>query len=1063
MKKRERFFTTFVCLLAMSYMSLVIEAQPRRPQSSSVREMQAQSILDATGIKGGLVVHIGCADAKLTTELYANERYLVHGLDTDADNVKKARDYIKSLGLYGKVSVEQFAGNRLPYTDNLVNLIVSENPGNVLMNEVMRVLCPNGVAYIKTDGKWTKTVKPRSKDIDEWTHYLHDASNNAVANDTHVGPPRYLQWIGKPKFARAHEQLASLSSAVTGGGRLFYIIDEGPQADVRLPSEWYLAARDAFNGVNLWKKRIGVWADQLRRFRSGPPDLAFRLVTGNERVYVTLEIGAPVSVLDAATGETLWVYKGTDNTRQIICVDNKLLMLIDTAPQTTNQIESEIRRGLKPAPGLRAIVAADASSENILWRKDIESLVHPTLAAQNKRLFYQTQNNLFCVNMDTGDELWHTPIKMELKGHEVGWESPTLVVQDGIVYYADFKRITAFSTEDGRSLWSGSAWPGYNSPPDIFVIDGLVWTKGRQVQRIGIDALTGTPKKEIASVKGYMHHRCYRNKATNRFLLLGNQGVQFIDISSGEIWQNYWVRGTCQYGIIPANGLLYIPPDSCACNLKTKLNGFYALTANREPLSKSLKNVRLEKGPAYGQISNRTSSEFGAWPTYRHDTMRSGMTKARVPNQLKRLWQADIGGRLSSVTSAGGMVFVSSIDTHTVHALDGRDGSKLWGYTADGRVDSPPTVYNRLVLFGSADGWVYALRASDGKLIWRFRAAPEDRRTFVNGQLESVWPVHGSVLVKDDVLIVTAGRSSYIDGGIYVYRLEPETGRKISETVIYSPEAGTGKQPREGGKEMRGVLSDILSTYNEDVYMRHMKVDFAMASETGTGVHLFTPIGFLDDTWWHRAYWVVNDEFLSHWSAWWKVGNIVPSGRILSYNESSVFGYGRDQYPKGNTGQWRGGEKYQLFAFDRDPGRKDKGTKQAAKQVAKKKRRTSTLSTLEYRWNVQVPFFVTAMVVADKTMFIAGPPDIIRTKGTSGEEALVLANPQEALAAWKGKEGGTLWAVSISNGKKLADYKLDSQPVFDGMAAANNRLYLANKNGRIICFAGRAPALREPK
>ncbi|GAI11496.1 unnamed protein product, partial [marine sediment metagenome] len=67
--------------------------------------------------------------------------------------------------------------------------------------------------------------------------------------------------------------------------------------------------------------------------------------------------------------------------------------------------------------------------------------------------------------------------------------------------------------------------------------------------------------------------------------------------------------------------------------------------------------------------------------------------------------------------------------------------------------------------------------------------------------------------------------------------------------------------------------------------MRHMKLDFAKASQTQTGVHLFTPIGFLDDTWWHRAYWLVNDEFLSHWSAWWKVGNVVPSGRILSYNE----------------------------------------------------------------------------------------------------------------------------------------------------------------------------------
>ena len=560
-----------------------------------------------------------------------------------------------------------------------------------------------------------------------------------------------------------------------------------------------------------------------------------------------------------------------------------------------------------------------------------------------------------------------------------------------------------------------------------------------------------------------MHHRCYRNKATNRFILLGNQGVQFIDIKSGEIWQNYWIRGTCQYGIMPANGLLYIPPDSCACNLKIKLNGFYALAAKREPVRKNQKDVRFEKGPAYGQVSNTASGIRGAesddWPTYRHDAMRSGITKARVPSRLKRQWKVDIGGRLSSVTAAGGKVFVASVDTHTVHALDGRDGSRLWSYTVGGRVDSPPTVYNGLVLFGSADGWVYALRAGDGKLVWRFRAAPEDRRTFVNGQLESVWPVHGSVLVKDGVLIVAAGRSSYLDGGIHLYRLEPQTGRKISATVIYSPDHEMEKQPREGGKEMRGLLSDVLSTDGEDIYMRHMKLDFATSSQTQTGVHLFTPIGFLDDTWWHRAYWVVNDKVLSHWSAWWKVGNVVPSGRILSYNEASVFGYGRDQYPKGNTGQWRGGEKYQLFVFDRNTGQKDKGTKQAGKQTVgrarKKKQQTSTLSTLQYRWTAQVPLFVTAMVVADKTMFIAGPPDIIRTEEKLGEGALILENPQEAPASWKGKKGSVLWAVSALDGNKLAQYNLESTPVWDGMAAANGRLYLSMKNGRILCLAGK--------
>ena len=62
------------------------------------------------------------------------------------------------------------------------------------MKEVLRVLAPNGVAYIKKGSRWTKTVKPWPKEIDEWTHYFHGADGNPVARDSIVGPPEPLQF-----------------------------------------------------------------------------------------------------------------------------------------------------------------------------------------------------------------------------------------------------------------------------------------------------------------------------------------------------------------------------------------------------------------------------------------------------------------------------------------------------------------------------------------------------------------------------------------------------------------------------------------------------------------------------------------------------------------------------------------------------------------------------------------------------------------------------------------------------------------------------------------------------
>lgn len=70
------------------------------------------------------------------------------------------------------------------------------------MNEIMRVLCPDGVACIKSDHKWNVVVKPHPKEIDEWTHFLHDATGNAVARDTVVGPPRRMQWVAVGNIIR---------------------------------------------------------------------------------------------------------------------------------------------------------------------------------------------------------------------------------------------------------------------------------------------------------------------------------------------------------------------------------------------------------------------------------------------------------------------------------------------------------------------------------------------------------------------------------------------------------------------------------------------------------------------------------------------------------------------------------------------------------------------------------------------------------------------------------------------------------------------------------------------
>jgi len=151
---------TFIAVLGLLAVLLLC-------QITHARRQQAERILDATGVKGGLIVHAGCGDGRLTAALAANDGYLVHGLDRDPANVAKAREHIDSLGLYGKVSIARLRSNHLPYIDNLVNLIVTEDIRGIQPEELMRVLAPGGAVCAKKSGQWQKTVKPRPGSIAE--------------------------------------------------------------------------------------------------------------------------------------------------------------------------------------------------------------------------------------------------------------------------------------------------------------------------------------------------------------------------------------------------------------------------------------------------------------------------------------------------------------------------------------------------------------------------------------------------------------------------------------------------------------------------------------------------------------------------------------------------------------------------------------------------------------------------------------------------------------------------------------------------------------------------------
>jgi outer membrane protein assembly factor BamB len=431
---------------------------------------------------------------------------------------------------------------------------------------------------------------------------------------------------------------------------------------------------------------------------------------------------------------------------------------------------------------------------------------------------------------------------------------------------------------------------------------------------------------------------------------------------------------------------------------------------------------------------------------------------------------------------AGGTLFVASIDTHTVHALDAGSGTVRWSYTTGGRVDSPPTIWQGRALFGSADGYVYCLRAADGALIWRFRAAPVDRRMGAFEQIESVWPVHGSVLMREGELWCVAGRSLFLDGGLRLLRLNPATGRVIAERVMddRDPASGENLQVRLKGLNMPVALPDVLSYDGTYVYMRSQRFDangvrqeievptLAAKAQRGEGPHLFSPTGFLDDVWWHRSYWVFGRVWKSGAGGYYQAGRVAPAGRPMVFNDTTVYGYGR----KARYYRWTTPMEYQLFAAAKQPevvssgggqaAQKAKAARQAKrkKQAVPKKRRggvaRAPATRIAFDWTAEVPILVRALVLADTTLFLAGPPDVVdevQSLSTFDQAATQRQLARQA-AVYEGSEGALLWAVSAADGTKLAEQKLGGVPVFDGMAAAGGRLYMATTDGTVQCFRG---------
>ncbi len=1057
---------------------------------------RAARVFSATGIGGGVIVHLGATDGKFTAALKANDHCCVQGLTTDTAACDAARQYIQSRGLYGTVSVATYDGKHLPYVDNLAALVVVDDP-SVPMAEVMRVLRPLGAAVVNRAGQDEVTVKPWPEEYDEWQQHYHGPDNNAVAHDTAVGPPRRYQWIAFPQWQRSHHIMPSMNSLLASQSRLYTVEDVASAEHPALPGKYALICRDAFSGIELWRVPFPDWHSTLIYDKNMPVQLQRRCAAIGDTVYCTPGYFAPVTAFDAATGAVKKKYEGTKNTTEFV-YDRGTLYVVTGQPtydrgEGTDALGSSKFDTKLYGPRVitfrdpkSTITAIDAASGETLWQKsgeDTAGYLGATLAVSGDSVVLYTAGGVTAWDRDTGKTLWNTPAPVSFFNATIGIAISLVLSEDG-AYMADGKQLRAFRLSDGKELWSAPATYNHHKEPDVFLTGGLVWAAGYNANKgqltpevdltymgvNGYDPETGKLVKQIPQrmIRPMGHDRCYRNRITDSYYInSATGGSDYLEFGTGTELPHPWVRGTCGIGFMPCNGLLYAGPPSCSCCNWVMLNALNAL-APEPGLAKSNDPVkvkpvnRLEKGPAFGKTRNSKSEiRKGDWPTYRHDDSRSGVSKDRVGSSISRQWEIEFTGRPSAPVIAAGTLFVADIDAHQLCAFNAQTGEPLWKFSAGSRIDSPPAYADGFVYFGSRDGAVYSLRASDGALAWRFTPLP-DRVICAYEQLESAWPVNGTVLIKDGLVYFAAGRNSFVDGGIFVYALDMKTGEVHHQRRMYGP-FGEDTFPILTGSDLKtgmgiyGFKADVPVDGGAYVFFKQQafKPDLTPVKQTEvTQRHLIPNPGFLESTPQHRTFWTL--DTMTRYDI--PTGLAGVHGDILVV-DGNRFVEVRGYQPARQTPFDPRVSGYALYCgiagetdADSPAARLAKAQanakgKKAGKMTKAARRKTNALRLASAAtqskeiWQSPIPLTGKAMAMSENVVFVAGTP--------------VVFPDGDIAKAYEGRMGGLLWLADAATGKKLAEYPLPAPPAWDSLAVANGSVYIALTDGRLLCFAGK--------
>jgi outer membrane protein assembly factor BamB len=748
------------------------------------QQSAVESLLNQIDTRKGICVLVGVEDAELPIRLASESELLIYVQSDRPEVVSTLQKATDKAGLLGhRIYVEQGDPERIHLADNLADtaIVAKGDVNDGLRRELLRVTHP-GARLLLGDEVITN---PRPDGADDWTHPYHGPDNNPQSRDQHVAGPYLTQFLAEPWYVPMPQV------TVASGGRLFKAFGHIALKEREWPWLNKLVAINSYNGTMLWKRDLTPGFMLHRNTLIATPDVVY---LGDEK---------SCKVLDAASGQPqddIRIPKDVDpdGVWKWMALENDVLYALVGPPEPIDTVIrggrvqagwpwSDLGKGYgkfgkEYAWGFgRTLLAINPETQEILWTyRSKEPIDSRAMCLAAGRIYvYSHEKYLASVDAESGDELWKTEDEKLLTSigqHDraqtasKGFASSAYVkANDKGIYFAGPQRtnLVGVSAKDGSLLWS---YPHGNF--QLVLRDDALYAMGRMETSKKFDYLSGKILADLDCYRG----NCTRATATvDSIFTRGyrHTGTMRLNISGNDPRRIALMRPACQDGVIIADGQLYWGPWMCDCN--HSLIGLISLAPSGDFDASQVDEDEQLQAITPVQDVGRQADRLD-WPAYRRGAGRAAETAAAIADDAEKLWQHESlsGTELTAPIVVRDTAFWSGLDG-VVRAADVASGELRWSAYTGGAVRFAPEFFNGRLYVGSSDGYVYCFEAASGKTLWKFRAAPANRKIAVHGKLLSNWPVGSGVLVAGGVVYAAAGITSY--DGTYVYALDALTGK----------------------------------------------------------------------------------------------------------------------------------------------------------------------------------------------------------------------------------------------------------------------------------------------